>query len=201
MNLDCLRMGLLTRDVPGFAPVGGPPRSRLLTQRVPGLAPAGESLSFAGPNESNQSKGPDVLKEQIASDVGLHLAGAPRPQTPTKQVRASISAREFGKDDGARCGEPELTSATRSARLDRWCLSPRRAGQMEARLSKQSAFSGHQALCFGYFHLGQQMKVTRPPGRDPARIESTERPGAKPDSPRPKTVATQTALRSRRTSP
>jgi hypothetical protein len=33
--------------------------------------------------------------------------------------------------------------------------------------------SGHQALCFGYFHLGQQMKVTRPPGRDPARVEST----------------------------
>jgi hypothetical protein len=26
-----------------------------------------------------------------------------------------------------------------------------------------------QALCFGDFHLGQQMKVTRPPGRDPAR--------------------------------
>ena len=25
-----------------------------------------------------------------------------------------------------------------------------------------------QALCFGDFHLGQQMKVTRPPGRDPA---------------------------------
>ncbi|HUG25595.1 hypothetical protein, partial [Piscinibacter sp.] len=25
-----------------------------------------------------------------------------------------------------------------------------------------------EALCFGGFHLGQQMKVTRPPGRDPA---------------------------------
>jgi hypothetical protein len=25
-----------------------------------------------------------------------------------------------------------------------------------------------QALCFGDFHLGQQMKVTRLPGRDPA---------------------------------
>jgi hypothetical protein len=24
-------------------------------------------------------------------------------------------------------------------------------------------------LCFGDFHLGPQMKVTRPPGRDPAR--------------------------------
>src|SRR5687768_10725997 len=26
-----------------------------------------------------------------------------------------------------------------------------------------------EALCFGDFHLGQQMKVTRPPGRNPAR--------------------------------
>ncbi|HEY2927906.1 hypothetical protein [Piscinibacter sp.] len=26
-----------------------------------------------------------------------------------------------------------------------------------------------KAVCFGDFHLGQQMKVTRPPGRDPAR--------------------------------
>jgi hypothetical protein len=29
-----------------------------------------------------------------------------------------------------------------------------------------------KALCFGDFHLGQQMKVTRPPGRDPARIRA-----------------------------
>jgi hypothetical protein len=28
---------------------------------------------------------------------------------------------------------------------------------------------GVQPLCFGDFHLGPQMKVTRPPGRDPAR--------------------------------
>ena len=28
---------------------------------------------------------------------------------------------------------------------------------------------GIQPLCFGDFHLGLQMKVTRPPGRDPAR--------------------------------
>jgi hypothetical protein len=28
-----------------------------------------------------------------------------------------------------------------------------------------------EALCFGDFHLGQQMKVTRPPGRDPAHIK------------------------------
>ena len=31
---------------------------------------------------------------------------------------------------------------------------------------------GIQALCFGDFHLCQQMKVTRPPGRDPAPLSS-----------------------------
>jgi hypothetical protein len=36
--------------------------------------------------------------------------------------------------------------------------------------------SGHQALCFGDFHLGQQMKVTRLSGRDPTDVESTENP-------------------------
>jgi hypothetical protein len=28
---------------------------------------------------------------------------------------------------------------------------------------------GIEVLCFGDFHLDPQMKVTRPPGRDPAR--------------------------------
>ena len=30
-----------------------------------------------------------------------------------------------------------------------------------------------EGLCFGDFHLAPQMKVTRPPGRDPARWQST----------------------------
>ena len=36
------------------------------------------------------------------------------------------------------------------------------------------------ALCFGDFHLGQQMKVTRPPGRDPATHLRTRPPGRDP---------------------
>jgi|GEM_PF-6035195 len=34
--------------------------------------------------------------------------------------------------------------------------------------SEQAKWAGVRALCFGDFHLGQQMKVTREPGRDPA---------------------------------
>jgi len=75
-----LRRQWLTRCVPGLAPVGGAPRSRLLTRCRPGPAPAGGSLSFAGPNESNQSKGPDVLQRRIASEADLSLAGSLRTQ-------------------------------------------------------------------------------------------------------------------------
>jgi hypothetical protein len=34
--------------------------------------------------------------------------------------------------------------------------------------SEQAKWAGVRALCFGDFHLGQQMKATRQPGRDPA---------------------------------
>jgi hypothetical protein len=38
-----------------------------------------------------------------------------------------------------------------------------------ARREERAAWFCIQPLCFGDFHLGPQMKVTRPPGRDPAR--------------------------------
>ena len=41
---------------------------------------------------------------------------------------------------------------------------------------------GIQALCFGDFHLCQQMKVTRPPGRDPAP-DSVNRPAERDPAP------------------
>ena len=63
-------------------------------------------------------------------------------------------------------------------------LYPERGGQTEARVRSKPTVSGHQALCFGYFHLGQQMKVTRPPGRDPARVESEVPSEALRDLPR-----------------
>ncbi len=44
------------------------------------------------------------------------------------------------------------------------------------RVSGAGRPSGFRALCFGYFHLGLQMKVTRQPGRDPAMLERPKRP-------------------------
>jgi hypothetical protein len=42
-----------------------------------------------------------------------------------------------------------------------------------------------QRLCFGDFHLAQQMKVTRLPGRDPARSQAREKTKAKKLNPQP----------------
>ena len=49
----------------------------------------------------------------------------------------------------------------------RWCLQvARRAGR--AQREERAERCCIEPLCFGDFHLGPQMKVTRPPGRDPA---------------------------------
>ena len=42
-----------------------------------------------------------------------------------------------------------------------------------------------EPLCFGDFHLGQQMKVTRPPGRDPAGPHAVEKPIERTNHERP----------------
>jgi len=47
--------------------------------------------------------------------------------------------------------------------------------------SEQAKWAGVRALCFGDFHLGQQMKVTREPGRDPAGSLAESKRGSKPD--------------------
>jgi hypothetical protein len=51
--------------------------------------------------------------------------------------------------------------------LRRWFQVARRAGW--ARSEERAERFCLQPLCFGDFHLGPQMKVTRLPGRDPAR--------------------------------
>jgi len=42
--------------------------------------------------------------------------------------------------------------------------------------AKRSSQIRVEALCFGDFHLGQQMKVTRPPGRNPGAASQRSQP-------------------------
>jgi hypothetical protein len=60
-----------------------------------------------------------------------------------------------------------------------------RTRQSACSRSETAKWAGVQALCFGDFHLGQQMKVTREPGRDPAGCSAMHqsKPGAAPNKP------------------
>ena len=91
-------------------------------------------------------------------------------------VRLIGAADSFGlerarsKAIAAACNEFEPLEKRRGTRRHSKRKSPEPRGRPESRaLTKQmSGQIGIQALCFGDFHLCQQMKVTRPPGRDPA---------------------------------
>ena len=71
--------------------------------------------------------------------------------------------------ENAECGADAKRGPLRHRRLDDRTRHPtaRRAGR--ARGEERAERFCIEPLCFGDFHLGPQMKVTRPPGRDPAR--------------------------------
>ena len=77
---------------------------------------------------------------------------------------------------------PERAAAQAASHAKRKDFSPRgrrKSGALTPQMSGQMCI---QALCFGDFHLCQQMKVTRPPGRDPAtdRVSTLPRPAQTP---------------------
>ncbi len=56
-----------------------------------------------------------------------------------------------------------------------------RTRQSACSRSEPAKWAGVGALCFGDFHLGQQMKATRQPGRDPARSHAVNKRCSKQD--------------------
>ena len=71
---------------------------------------------------------------------------------------------------------PDGSGALNLIEHRRWPKAPGRAGRRRIWPSTDSLVAyepnqvaGVEGLCFGDFHLARQMKVTRPPGRDPAR--------------------------------
>ena len=160
------------------------------------FGPAAESLSFAGPNESNQSKGPGNGFVKSAWLQPVAAFGAARSSTGCRadpsSLRDFIDRKALLMDRRSaidRLGRPvRLGQFIRSEALaaDRSQLEPLEKRRGTRRQSKRKPLeqlglaesraltkqmSGQmcvEALCFGDFHLCQQMKVTRPPGRDPA---------------------------------
>src|SRR5437764_11252097 len=122
--------------------------STLLARPRPVPPGRGGSLSFAGPNESNQSKGPHTIRMDCFG----------------KKVRS------------ARCGSASCT-ARPIRKANAFALHPGRSvltvrdalGQPNL-LAEASRPDRIQALCFGDFHLGQQMKVTGGAGPGPGAV-------------------------------
>ena len=102
-----------------------------------------------------------------------------QPQCPTRMPSCAprcggISGSAFAptdwRDGPDPSGEMSVVSRTGCAK------APSRAGRRRIWPStdslvayEPSKVAGVEGLCFGDFHLAPQMKVTRPPGRDPAR--------------------------------
>ena len=78
-------------------------------------------------------------------------------QTPTVYQRR-LTANEVAKATKGRRGNKPMTALLQRPRQ----VAAKHSAQIRAR-----------ALCFGDFHLGQQMKVTRPAGRDPATVRDS----------------------------
>ena len=74
---------------------------------------------------------------------------------------------------------PDRSGATETMSCRACAKAPDRAGRRRIWPSTDSLvakevnqIAGVEAVCFGDFHLGQQMKVTRPPGRIPGRLSN-----------------------------
>ena len=160
------------------------------------FGPAAESLSFAGPNESNQSKGPGNGFVKSAWLQPVAAFGAARSSTGCRADPSSLrdfigrkarlvdrrrsvglrgrlvrlGTRARAKAVAGAGNEFEPLGKRRGRRRQSKRKRPELRGRPESRAltPQMSGQIGIQALCFGDFHLCQQMKVTRPPGRDPA---------------------------------
>ena len=128
-----------------------------------GSAPAGGSLFSAGPEKSNQKRGPEH------QPFGDHASATRLLQRlwleNIRRTTASVTSLRFKHAVSTRL-DPVGSSV--------WVLVPQPLSSTCSR-SVTAKWAGVQALCFGDFHLGPQMKtgfggakVTRQPGRDPA---------------------------------
>src|SRR5215207_5117395 len=92
------------------------------------------------------------------------------PETPLvliqtlRQTRPRV-ASAFGPAFGVECIPSPADRAGCSCDAPRCLRWPAGRGSEAGRTNKGCCI---EPLCFGDFHLGPQLKVTRPPGRDPA---------------------------------
>ena len=74
---------------------------------------------------------------------------------------------------GHRGDAESLNLSEETDAVARCLFSCQSLGRQPSSRSEKAKWAGVQALCFGDFHLGPQMKVTRLPGRNPARCTAS----------------------------
>jgi hypothetical protein len=152
----------------------------VVLKTAPGLAPAGEFLSFAGPNERHQSKGPEhPISPRTRS--GGHFSTVQGGRTGKRLFDAlQIGVANKVRSDGGLLGRTHCRTVHRPSSTE--LFEPR--GEFVAYGERAFAsvwFDGRcpnavRALFFGDFLLGQQKKVTRTPGRTPGAVAPDHRP-------------------------
>jgi len=117
---------------------------------------------------------PSRKAQDFASREGVHA------------LFAQLLHQESSQPSEANSNRQDYEAAKRRAHAKRkrfGSLGLRKSGALTQQTFGQMCV---EALCFGDFHLGQQMKVTRPPGRDPATVRvnrpSNGSPATKQDS-------------------
>ena len=100
----------------------------------------------------------------------LNLRGTSNLQRTRRRGPREASPAQMRRIPGRSAARPRRVSCR--FELRRWLQVARRAGC--ARREERAERFCIQPLCFGDFHLGPQVKVTRPPGRDPAMPRSQQ---------------------------
>ena len=98
---------------------------------------------------------------------------------PFSAPLAESLGQEASQSSEANSIRQDFEAAKRRAHAKRKRFSSRGRRKSGALTQQMSGQMCVQALCFGDFHLCQQMKVTRPPGRDPAPMWSTGLPAGR----------------------
>ena len=148
----------------------------------------------------------------------VRLASRPMQMHSRSPCRIRARKRAFGWVSTERRDGPDRAGATETMLWRACSKAPSWAGRRRVWPSTDSLvakevnqIAGVEAVCFGDFHLGPQMKVTRLPGRNPGRLSNAKQytPGKTPSGPtttcisyrqeynpvikRPATAATRTA--------
>jgi hypothetical protein len=98
----------------------------------------------------------------FASQARCGLAAVARLRPGGRVTQPPASELKQLRGEAKRAVGSECVTGSMYLSLAKWPAGP--CGCCE----RSNAWCCIEALCFGDFHLGQQMKVTRLPGRDPA---------------------------------